>query len=116
MRIHHIGYLVKSIEKAKDSFLSIGFSVKQEITYDEIRDINILFMEKDGYLIELINPNSKESVVANLIKTYKNSPYHICYETENFDSDAKGLIDRGFMRIDQPTPAPALNGRHVCFL
>lgn len=115
MRIHHIGYLVKHIDAAKDSFISIGFSVKQETVYDGIRDVNILFMEKDGYVIELVSPNSKESVVANLIKTYKNAPYHICYETEDFDADTESLIEKGFMPIDRPTPAPALNGRRVCF-
>lgn len=115
MRIHHIGYLVKKADKAKDVFTSIGFSVKQEPVYDQIRDIHVLFMEKDGYVIELVSSNSKNSVVANLMKTYKNSPYHICYESEDFDDDIKGLTEKGFMSIDRPTPAPALDGRRVCF-
>ena len=115
MRIHHIGYLVKKIDKAKDSFISIGFSVKQETIYDQFRDVNILFMEKDGYMIELVSPHSEKSVVAHLMKTYKNSPYHICYESENFNEDTTSLAKKGFMSIDQPAPAPALNGRRVCF-
>lgn len=115
MRIHHIGYLVKKIDKAKDSFASIGFSIKQETVYDHIRDVNILFMEKDGYTVELVSPNSNRSVVAHLMKTHKNSPYHICYETEDLDTDITSLAEKGFMSIDRPTPAPALNGRRVCF-
>lgn len=115
MRIHHIGYLVKKIDKAKATFASIGFSVKREIIYDQIRDVNILFVEKDGYMIELVSPCSKESVVAHLMKTHKNSPYHICYEAENFDDDIKNLAGKGLMSIDRPTPAPALDGRRVCF-
>lgn len=115
MRIHHIGYLVKNIDKAKEAFTSIGFSVKQEIIYDQIQDVNVLFMEKDGYVIELVSPNSKESVVARLMKTHKNSPYHICYESGDFDTDIKSLTERGFMGIDRPIPAPAFCGRRICF-
>ena len=115
MHIHHVGYLVKRPDKAKESFISIGFSVKQESMYDQLRDVNILFMEKDGYVIELVSPNSEKSVVAQLMKTYKNSPYHICYESEYFDEDIKNLAKNGFMSIDQPLPAPALDGRRVCF-
>lgn len=115
MHIHHIGYLVKKLDKAKDSFISIGFSVKQEAVYDKARDVNILFVEKDGCLIELVSPNSKGSVVAHLMKTYRNSPYHICYESEDFDNDIESLAGKGFMSIDRPAPAPAIDGRRVCF-
>lgn len=115
MRIHHIGYLVKNIDKAKETFTSIGFSVKREIVYDQIQDVNALFMEKDGHVIELVSPNSRESVVAHLMKTHKNSPYHICYESENFDIDIESLTEKGFMGMDRPVPAPAFNGRRNCF-
>lgn len=115
MRIHHIGYLVKNLKKAKESFISIGFSVKKETVYDQNQDVNALFVEKDGYIIELVSPNSTQSAVAHLIKTYKNSPYHICYESENFDDDIKSLAGKGFMSIDRPVPAPAFDGRRICF-
>ena len=73
-------------------------------------------MEKDGYCIELVSPVSEESVVYGLLKKYKNSPYHICYETEDFDKDYQALVSNGFIAIDEPTPAPALQNREVVFL
>ena len=55
-------------------------------------------------------------MVAKLIKTYKNTPYHICYETEQFEDDIQALTENGFLSIEEPMPAPAIGGRRVCFL
>ena len=116
LKIHHIGYLVKKMDAAIQSFENLGYQTVQGAVYDNIRKVNICFMEKDGCQIELVSPASEDSVVSGLIKRYKNSPYHICYETENFDKDYQTLTENGFLTIDTPTPAPALQNREVVFL
>lgn len=116
MRVHHIGYLVKKLEKAKNSFLTLGYQVVQDAVYDEFRDVEILFLEKDGYAVELVSPKSEKSVVANLIKTYRNAPYHLCYVSDSFVEELDRLEHSGFTKIDDPAPAPALGGKNVCFL
>lgn len=116
LKVHHIGYLVKKIEAAIRSFENLGYRILQETVYDDIRKVNICFLQKDGYVIELISPVSKESVVFGLMKKYKNSPYHICYESENFETDFRTLVETGFIAIDAPTPAPALQNCNVVFL
>lgn len=115
MRIHHIGYLVKKLEKARTVFAELGYVETGETVYDEYRDVDILFMEKDGYTVELVSPKSDRSVVAKLIKTYKNAPYHICYVSRDLEADRAHMNEAGFVSIDEPTPAPALGGRRVCF-
>lgn len=115
-RVHHIGYLVKHLEKSRDSFLSLDFRVVGEAVCDRYRDVDILFMEKDGQTVELVSPRSEASVVARLIRTYRNAPYHICYETDNLEEELARLEGSGFTRIEDPAPAPALGGRRVCFL
>ena len=114
--VHHIGYLVKKIEKAKQTFLALGYLIEQDTVYDDIRKVNICFLTRDGYRVELVSPATEDSVVSGLIKRYKNSPYHICYETDDFEADIARLTDDGFIAIDTPTPAPALGGRDVVFL
>ncbi|MBQ7840737.1 MAG: VOC family protein [Lachnospiraceae bacterium] len=116
MKIHHIGYLVKKIEKAAAAFAGLGYVRAGEITHDEIRKVDILFLQKDGYQVELVSPYSPDSVVAGMIKTYKNSPYHICYEARDFEADLKKLEESGYIRIDNPTAAPAICGKKVVFL
>lgn len=116
LKIHHIGYLVKKIDAAIRSFENLGYQVMQDTVYDDIRKVNICFMQKDGYCIELVSPASEDSVVSGLMKRYKNSPYHICYETKNFDADYQTLATNGFIAIDAPAPAPALQNKEVVFL
>ena len=69
MKIHHIGYLVQNIEKAQAQFKELGFTESTQLFSDELRGIYIIFMEKDGYVIELISPSKDNSIVSNLIKT-----------------------------------------------
>ncbi len=116
MKVHHIGYLVKKIEKAEKKFELMGFHVSAPAVYDEYRKVNISFMEKDGYVVELVEPASKDSVVADLYKKIRNAPYHICYLAENFENDLENLLSNGFVQIDNPCPAPAIGGKRVVFL
>lgn len=46
LSIHHIGYLVKKIEKARQAFLSLGYEAEQDIVYDHIRKVNICFLSR----------------------------------------------------------------------
>ena len=91
MNIHHIGYLVKKGPKAQAAFEALGYIAEGEWTHDEIRKVDILFLQKDGYRIELVSPYAPDSVVSGLIRTYKNAPYHLCYEAENFEKELAEL-------------------------
>lgn len=116
LKIHHIGYLVKKIEKAIKSFEALGYLVEQDTVYDDIRKVDICFLVKDGYRVELVSPVSGDSVVSGLLKKYKNTAYHICYEADDPEAAYAELTANGFAAIDTPTPAPALGGSKVVFL
>lgn len=116
-RIHHIGYLVKDLDKSIRAFLALGYRQKGGPVLDEGRDVEIVFLEKDGSLVELVEPKSAESVAAGLMKTRKNSPYHMCFETDDMAGELERLRASGFMRIDELAPAPAIGGgAYVTFL
>ena len=116
LKIHHIGYLVKKIEKAKKTFEALGYHIEQDTVYDEIRKVEICFLIKNGYRVELVSPVSADSVVSGLLKKYKNTAYHICFDAEDPEGACQELTSSGFIAIDTPTPAPALGGRRVVFL
>ena len=116
MKIHHIGYFVKSIEKGQKTFLDMGYEVEKECVHDEYRGIDIVFLVKDGYRVELVSPYTKDSVVYELRKKLGNSPYHICYEVENLEAAIEKLTAQRFVVTQEPHEAVAIDGRRVCFL
>ena len=116
MKIHHIGYLVKKLERAQKQFAALGYTLAQDVVRDEYRKIDIVFYEKDGYRIELVSPYDPDSVVGELIKRYGNSPYHICYETDEFDAEIERLRNQCYVICGNDAPAPACGGRRVCFM
>lgn len=115
MKVHHIGYLVKNIEKAQKSFTSLGYVNEGEVIYDESRGIDILFMNNDSYRIELVSPKSEDSVVYGTLKKLGNTPYHICYEVEDIEKALEELRNQGYTPASEIEPAPAIEGRKVCF-
>ena len=69
MKVHHIGYLVKKLEKAAEEFEKLGYVRLGEITPDLHRKIDILFLEKDRYVVGGVSPNAPDSVGSGLRKT-----------------------------------------------
>jgi methylmalonyl-CoA/ethylmalonyl-CoA epimerase len=114
--VHHIGYLVKHLPRAREGFLRLGYEDASAVIRDSLRRVDLLFMKKDGYTIELVTPAGSDSSVTGLLLRYRNAPYHLCYETDAFDEELAGLEASGFTRIDGPAPAPAFGGRRAVFL
>lgn len=116
MKIHHIGYLVKKIDRAISAFQNLEFKIESETVFDEYRGIDICFMTKDGYRVELVSPKNKESVVYELQKKYGNSPYHICYICNDIEAKVDELRNSGYVKYDEPHEAVAFSNKRVCFL
>ncbi len=116
MKIDHIGYLVKKMDRAIKTFENLGYRIKQDKVRDEFRKIDICFVENDGYVIELVSPYDKDSTVSGLIRKYGNCPYHICYCSDDIDRDIEKMREAGYLAWDAPLEAPACGNRRVCFL
>ncbi len=125
MKIHHIGYLVKQIDRSIAEFKMLGFSVEffcdpamrtGEYVIDDIRRVKIAFMRNDAYRIELVQPLDQESQVYGLLKKYKNSPYHICCCSQDIEADMELLQQSGWVLFQAPERAPAIHGCQVAFL
>ncbi len=117
MKIEHIGYAVKQIDRARKSFEKLGYVFEPAID-DLNRNVKLAFGKKDGYRIELVAPLNKklESPVDQYLSNAIGIPYHICYQSENFDLEIKELEKQGFKVIIDPAPAVAFGGRRVVFM
>ncbi len=117
MKIDHIGYAVKRIDRAQSAFENLGF-VFEPVIDDTDRNVKLAFGEKDGYRIELVSPLDKklESPVDQYLGNAVGIPYHLCYESEKFDEDIEVLKNQGFKEIIEPRSAVAFGGKRVVFL
>ncbi len=117
MRIDHIGYAVKRMDRAQSSFEKLGFSFEQVVD-DTDRNVKITFGINDGYRIELVAPLDKnlKSPVDQYLGNASGTPYHICYESDNFDNEIESLKRQGFKVVIEPRPAAAFDGRRVVFM
>lgn len=115
LKIHHVGYLVKNIKRATTAFSDLGFVATSDLIDDDYRKIQILFMEKDGYTIELVCPTDKTTKIADLARRVGNSPYHICYICHNLEETEQSLKEAGYVLCDEAHEAVAFDNRRVCF-
>lgn len=116
MKINHVGYLVRKLNRAKIAFEELGYVAVSEVIYDDIRDINLCLLEKEGYVIELVEPASKESEMNSLLKKIGNSAYHICYEVDNIESKIEELRLQKYVTCSELCTTRLFNGRRVCFM
>ena len=116
MRVHHVGYLIKSMTPSVEAFQNLGYSIKTSSIYDADRYIDICFMENKGFTVELIAPRPECRIFRSLQKKIGNAPYHICYVADDFTEDMKALQDSGYAVIVPPGRAVALDNRMVVFM
>lgn len=116
MKVHHIGYAVPDVEKAMMEFAALGWKVCSETTDDLSRLVRIVFMEHDGYQIELVAPLSPESPIHKTLQKGSGTPYHICYEVENLELAEAELKKARFIPFKKAAVAPAIQRCRVEFM
>ena len=117
MKIDHIGYAVKRIDRAITAFQILGFEFEPVID-DTDRNVKLAFGNKDGLRIELVAPLDKkqDSPVDQYLSNAVGTPYHICYESDNLDAEIEELKTQGFKVVIEPRSAVAFGGRRVVFM
>ena len=106
--VHHIGYLVKDINKSVEVFRVLGYEIETDVFFDSGRKSNFCFMKKEYTRIELVEP-STESDIYTLLKTYNNAIYHVCYIVDDIDAALTELKSRGFLLFRDKQKAPAIS-------
>lgn len=120
MRVHHIGYAVRSIEKAMEGFRALGYVEEGKPVFDKGRNVSILFMTNGGCRIELVEAGNPavSSPVDSWLKNQKggSQPYHLCYGVPDIGLGIERLKREKFILTEQPKPAPAISNHKVAFL
>ena len=116
MTPHHVGYIVKNMEAAIAEFEALGYRIERPVGADPGRGVNIAFLRNGAYRVELVCPDGKESPLYPLLKRFKNAPYHICYKVDDLEESITELAGKGYTVMEEPKPAPCIDGLPVAFL
>ncbi len=116
LKVHHIGYAVADLKQSLDMFEKLGYQKTSEPINDEKRNVEIVFVQNNGYLVELISPLNDSSPIRNYLNKIGNTPYHLCYETNNIDQAIDELKKQRYLLVEKPSEAIAIDDQRVAFL
>ena len=115
MKVDHIGYAVKDIEKAKKTMENLGF-IFGNIIEDSDRNIDLCFGELDGYCIELVAPKNEKAPINMYLSKIGPTPYRICYKSDTIEKDIEQLKANRFKVSIPLAPAIAFGNKRVVFM
>lgn len=120
MILHHVGYLVSSIDKViRETSIFPIIKSKSDIHYDSNQDVYIMFIwssEEKNTCVELVEPGVENYSLRNQLKKKGDHLYHVCYETKCFDRELTIFKKNGAIIVKNPIPAVAFENREVVFL
>ncbi len=115
-KFNHIGIATRSIIKTTELYEQLGY-LKSEVYIDEIQRVKIQFLTcSDSPMIELIEPNGLNSPVNKILDKNGITPYHTCYEVNNFDLSINNLTKLNYIKLGKPVNAVAFDNRRIIFM
>ena len=120
MRLHHIGYAVKSIDAYLEEFvrpLLMPRSVSEPVA-DPIQRVRVCFVELRGAaLIELVEPLGEGSPIAAFLqRSPSGGMHHVCYEVDDILAARDRLKAAGARVLGDGEPRIGAHGKPVLFL
>jgi methylmalonyl-CoA/ethylmalonyl-CoA epimerase len=118
VRLHHIGFVVASIEESGPSFaLGLGATWNENTVFDPIQKVRVTFLQgrcSTDPLIELVEPGGPDSPVSRFLER-GGGLHHICYEVDDLESHLRFCKSVGTILIRPPAPAVAFGGRRIAW-
>ena len=113
-KISHIGIAVSNLDAALQTYKLLGFKL-QKIEKVSDMDVRVAFLPIRDTRIELLEPLSKESVIAKFIEKKGEGVHHICIEVQDIHKALKELKDQKFNLVYE-TPKRGAENTLVSFV
>ena len=114
MKLHHIGIIVKDIQK---SLGELGKYLEfQETTIPVLvksQKVNVCFLKSSDVYIELIEPTKNDSPVKSLAES-GGGFHHLCFEVDDIFEEIKKAEKNGARIIVEPVEG--FEGRLIAFI
>lgn len=114
MPLDHIGVAVESLEKSLAFYQLLGLEVlKTETVPTEA--VNVAFLNTGECHLELLEPTSEESPIAQFLRKRGPGIHHICLKVTDLESLLLRLDTAGVQLIDK-APRLGANQKRVAFV
>jgi methylmalonyl-CoA/ethylmalonyl-CoA epimerase len=108
-KIHHVGIVVRNLEEAYGFYRdTLGLRLGKMATIEE-QGVKAALLPVGESEIELLEPITADSGVAKFLERKGGGLHHICFETDNIETELQGAKDKQIRLIDQ-TPRDGLAG------
>jgi methylmalonyl-CoA/ethylmalonyl-CoA epimerase len=113
-KIDHIGIAVASIAEALPVYEALGLREQHREEVSAQKVITAFLPAGEGR-IELLEPTSEDSPVANFLRKRGPGIHHVCFGVRDIDAAVADLAQRGF-RLINPRPVAGADGKRIAFL
>lgn len=112
-KLDHIGIAVADLNKAIETYISMGFEFEDRKIMDKM-GIEIAFFKCGESKIELLQGLRDDSSISKHIEKKGEGIQHLCFETEDFQKSIEYYKEKGFQIIGEPVMGA--EGRMIYFL
>jgi len=119
LRLHHIGYVVASIDVAMPGFVrSLGASWNGQVFHDPNQKVKVAFLttRAEDARVELVEPVGDDSPVLRFLREKGGGLHHACYEVADLEKQLSEFRSRGAVIAKRPKPAVAFEGRRIAWI
>ena len=118
-RLHHVGYVVSSIEDVIKGFAtSLSATWDGRVIHDPLQQVYVAFLESGtstDAIVELVAPAGEVSPVTNFLSK-GGGLHHLCYEVDNLEAHLQLAKAHGGIVVKSPLPAVAFGGRRIAWV
>ena len=119
LRLHHIGFVVSSIEQAMPGFVrSMMAEWSGQSFEDPLQKAKVAFLttRAGDAQIELVEPLGDDSPVQRFLQQAGGGLHHLCYEVADLEQELADFRSRGAVIAKRPKPAVAFGGRRIAWV
>ncbi len=111
--LDHVAVAVASLEQSIRVFESLGLhhTHTEEVPHQKVL---VAYFEAGGIVIELLQPTSPESPVAQFLLKHGPGLHHLAFKSDDLASELARVREQGFAVIGEPSFGGC--GKQICFL
>jgi len=113
--LNHIGIVVKSIDESVKIYRDILQLGEPEIIEMKEMQLKVAIFKLETYKIELVEPLSPETTIANFLEKRGSGIHHLCFNVDNIEQELEMLKANSITLIDEK-PRIGVMGHKVAFI